>query len=68
MNDSERLDWLERMANQEGGLLLHDGSESGRLGLGLRPGTLKRSLREAIDESARFEGYRPAPQANEGQS
>lgn len=65
MNDSERLDWLERMANQKGGLLLHDGRESGRLGLGLRPGTLNRSLREAIDESARFEGYRQPPQANQ---
>lgn len=47
--DKERLDWLERMANKPGGLLLHDGSERGRLGLGLRPGSLVRSLREAID-------------------
>jgi hypothetical protein len=51
MNDKERLDWLERMANQNGGILLHDGSESGRTGLGLRPGTLNRSLREAIDQA-----------------
>lgn len=47
--DKERLDWLELMANQPGGLLLHDGSERGRTGLGLRPGALARTLREAID-------------------
>jgi hypothetical protein len=47
--DKERLDWLEMMANQPGGLLLHDGSERGRTGLGLRPGAVVRTLREAID-------------------
>lgn len=47
--DAERLDWLEAMANVRGGLLLHDGSEGGRLGLGLRPGSVKRTLRQAID-------------------
>ncbi len=47
--DTQRLDWLERMANEPGGLLLHDGSESGRTGLGLRPGLLIRTLRQAID-------------------
>jgi hypothetical protein len=51
MNDTERLDWLEMMANVKGGLLLHDGSEGGRCGLGLRPGTLIRDLRAAIDDS-----------------
>ncbi|MEN6549385.1 MAG: hypothetical protein ABFE07_25345 [Armatimonadia bacterium] len=47
--DSARLDALERMANQMGGILLHDGSETGRCGIGLRPGTVIRGLREAID-------------------
>lgn len=49
--DAERLDWLERMANRKGGILLHDGSEKGRAGLGLRPGVLRRSLRECIDHA-----------------
>lgn len=47
--DSDRIDWLERMANQKGGILLHDGSETGRNGLGLRPGNLNRTLRQVID-------------------
>lgn len=47
--DTARLDWLERMANEPGGLLLHDGSETGRCGLGLRPGLTDRTLRAAID-------------------
>lgn len=49
--DSDRLDWLEKMANQKGGILLHDGSETGRTGLGLRPGYLNRTLRQAIDSA-----------------
>lgn len=41
---------IRSMANQPGGILLHDGSEKGRgTGLGLRPGTLVRTLREAVD-------------------
>ena len=44
-----RLNWLESEANRRGGLLLHDGSERGRRGLGLRPGYIERTLREAID-------------------
>lgn len=47
-SDAECLNWLEMMANQRGGILLHDGSEGGRLGLGLRPGSMKRTLRQAI--------------------
>lgn len=47
--EARRMDWLESMANKSGGLLLHDGSERGRVGLGLRPGRLSRTLREAID-------------------
>jgi hypothetical protein len=53
--DHSRLDWLEKMANEAGGILLHDGSETGRIGLGLRPGCVKRTLREAIDEAMRAE-------------
>ncbi len=49
--DARRLDWLELMANLPGGLLLHDGTETGRLGLGLRPGQCVRTLREAIDDA-----------------
>lgn len=56
--DKARLDWLEHMANKSGGLLLHDGSEKGRCGLGLRPGFLSRTLREAIDDSAGFDAAR----------
>lgn len=53
--DAERLDWLERRANEPGGLLLHDGSECGRTGLGLRPGSLVRTLRDAVDNGLRHE-------------
>lgn len=50
LRDAERLDWLEHMAGDPGGLLLHDGSvKPPRLGLGLRPGSTRRTLREAID-------------------
>lgn len=51
MTDSERIDWLEQMANLPGGLHLHDGSHSGCVGLGLRPGYVRRTLREAIDQA-----------------
>jgi hypothetical protein len=45
--DAEMLDWLEMMANQPGGILLHDGGDfTGRLGLGLR--RVGRSIRDAI--------------------
>ncbi|CAN7607488.1 hypothetical protein LJR034_004638 [Caballeronia sp. LjRoot34] len=51
ITDAIRIDALEAMANQPGGVLLHDGSERGRTGLGLRPGALVRTLREAIDSA-----------------
>lgn len=51
ITDADRIDWLEIMANQPGGILLHDGSEIGRTGLGLRPGMLLRDLRQAIDDA-----------------
>ena len=49
VRDKRRLDWLESEANTRGGLLLHDGSESGRRGLGLG----FRDLRTAIDSAMR---------------
>lgn len=49
--EAARLDALEAMANQPGGILLHDGSEGGRAGLGMRPGAVNRTLREAIDSA-----------------
>lgn len=59
--DTARLDWLEKEANSMGGLLLHDGSENGRRGLGLRPGSLKRTLRQAIDDAMPDESPDSAP-------
>lgn len=53
--DTERLDWLEREANEPGGILLHDGSERGRKGIGLRPGFVNRTLRQAIDSALHYE-------------
>lgn len=49
--DAVRIAQLEELANQPGGILLHDGSEEGRTGIGLRPGTLVRTLRQAIDDT-----------------
>lgn len=46
--DDKLLNWLEMMAERRGGILLHDGSEGGRLGIGLRPGRSRRTLRQAI--------------------
>lgn len=62
--DAERLDWLEAFVNENRGITLHTGEhwESVSLGdfvgLGLRPGAMDRTLREAIDEarSASTEG------------
>jgi hypothetical protein len=54
MTDAERLDWLEDFINREGWIMLHDGSKSnfGCAGIGLRPGYMDRTLREAIDEAS----------------
>lgn len=54
-SDKDRLDWLEGMANEPGGLLLHDGLESGRRGIGLRSGRQVRSLRQAVDMARRLD-------------
>jgi len=56
MTDAERLDWLERMARQKDGLLLHAETKStGRLGLGLA--WPPRSLRDAIDQCLEHESH-----------
>lgn len=52
MTDTERLNMLELWANRTGGIHLHDGSHKGCLGIGLRPGNIVRTLREAIDQCA----------------
>ena len=53
-DDKRRLDWLEWFINKHGAIMLHDGSKAnfGESGLGLRPGNLVRTLREAIDEAS----------------
>jgi hypothetical protein len=63
--DARRLDWLEAAANRPGGLLLHDGTERGRTGLGLRPGALVRTLREAIDAAMTTTISREPPARND---
>lgn len=55
ITDAERIDELERLVNEQGGLVLHTGEFSGAqlgsfAGLGLRPGCLRRTLRQAIDD------------------
>lgn len=48
--EKRRLDWLETMAKQPGGILLHvETGPTGRLGLGLAQPN--RTLRQAIDEA-----------------
>lgn len=53
--DSQRLDALEAYVNEHGGLVIHTGeADCGKYqGLGLRPGTLRRTLREALDQALR---------------
>jgi hypothetical protein len=53
ITDKDRINWLETMAKRQGGLLLHDGTEKGRTGLGLNLGfNIKpRTLRQAIDQA-----------------
>ena len=47
--DEQRLDWIEAQVNKNGELHLHDGNHARGIGVGLRPGTLVRTLRAAID-------------------
>lgn len=49
--DAERIDWLESQINEHGAIHLHDGNHPAGHGLGLRPGNLVRTLREAIDDA-----------------
>lgn len=58
MTDAERLDWLEKMSQSRGGILLHDGSrhcDGASIGLGIWPKHPKmpRTLRDAIDQAGR---------------
>lgn len=46
--DAELLDWLESQINEHGAIHLHDGNNPNGHGLGLRPGSLNRTLRDAI--------------------
>lgn len=48
MTDAEMIDWLEAQINEHGEIHLHDGEHPRGTGLGLRPGTVVRTLREAI--------------------
>lgn len=53
--DAARLDWLEQTA-RHGGIFLYNGVDTKRekqtaVGLGLRPGRMDRSLRQAIDQA-----------------
>jgi hypothetical protein len=58
--DAKRLDWLEA-AIEEDPILLHINAETkGFRGLGLRPGYVIRSLRDAIDAA-----FMPAPSTEE---
>jgi hypothetical protein len=54
--DARRLDWLESQINERGAIHLHDGRKPYGHGLGLCPGTMKRSLRDAIDKAMQQEG------------
>lgn len=50
-DDAARLDWLEAQINKHGAIHLHDGNNAYGLGLGLRPGSMVRTLRYAIDDA-----------------
>lgn len=47
--DTDRIDWLAAQIDAEGEIHLHNGRLPFGHGLGLRPGKLVRTLREAID-------------------
>ena len=57
--DAELLDELERLANS-GGVLIHSGdfeaAKRACVGIGLRPGSVVRTLRGAIDDASRLAG------------
>ncbi len=58
ISDSDRLDALEAFVNDNVAIVIHTGNWSdkyhtGMIGLGLRPGCLVRTLREALDQLVR---------------
>lgn len=55
--EAAMLDWLESQINQHGAIHLHDGNHHSGHGLGLRPGSMVRTLREAIDAAMKGGGY-----------
>ena len=69
MTDTEMIDWLEATINKEGALLLHDGDSNphGHLGLGLRSGSLRRNLRQAIRQAAGSSSGTAQPQPPDAQ-
>jgi hypothetical protein len=54
MTDAEMIDWLEAYVNRYGAIILHDGNSNAHSipGLGLRPGYINRTLRQAIAQAA----------------
>lgn len=54
MTDAEMIDWLESYVNAHKALVLHIGNQDvGKYsGLGIRPGSAQRTLREAITQCA----------------
>lgn len=62
MSDTEMIDWLEARINEEGAIHLHDGEHPHGLGIGLRPGQVSRTLRQAIAQAAGWEPTSDRPQ------
>lgn len=50
------VDWLEAQINEHGAIHLHDGEHPSGNGLGLRPGSVNRTLREAIRAAMKGNG------------
>lgn len=61
ISDSDMLDFLEAEAGKPGGLLLHDGSEHGRLGIGLLGTPLRERLKSIIGIHLREGGGKRLP-------
>lgn len=54
--DTLRIQWLEHMARNCGGIILFNGVDTARerqtaVGIGLRPGRVNQTLREGIDSA-----------------
>jgi hypothetical protein len=65
--DAERLNWLEAFINEHGYIHLHDGQHPLGTGLGLRPGALNRTLREAIDAARASKRGEAVRRRNQGE-